>query len=346
MKKLTVCLFAACLLVPAFVPVGAAAEMKTAPVSVRDPFVLENGGSYYLYGTGLCWPGYGCRVSADLAEWSDTVRVLDPAAVPDACGDWWAPECHAYGGRFYLFATYRSAASGKRGTAVFVSDSPTGPFSPLSDGHITPKERDCIDGTLYIDGAGDPWIVYVDEWTSAPDGVGSMSASRLSPDLSARVGEPILLFRADDAPWAKGRITDGPFLYRTASGALLMLWSNLTKSGYAVGVARSSNGRIDGKWTQLRTPLYQKDRSHSLDGGHGMLFRGPDGALLLSIHAPNDSTPEEPTLARFVPVADLGFTLASAEAFPGAERLLKAAAPLSIRISSFCERLKRAFACG
>ena len=342
MKKAAALVLAVCVCCGAALTAFAGGETPVLQpgVPVRDPCVLLYEGRYYIYGTGLAWPGYGCRVSDDLVGWSDPVPVFTPPAGFDGCGDWWAPECHLYQGRFYLFATYRSAASGKRGTAVFVSDSPAGPFAPLSDGHITPKERDCIDGTLYIDEQGDPWIVYVSEWTSNADGVGLMSAARLSGDLSRMVSEPVHLFGARDAAWAGANVTDGPWLYRTASGKLLMLWSNGSKTGYAVGIAASQNGRIDGKWTQQRRPLYQKDRRNALDGGHGMLFRTSEGRLLLSIHAPNTATENEPTLARFLPVTDLGFTLVV-----GDNALLRAIQPVCVRFSSVVERFRRAFSC-
>ncbi|MBR5773081.1 MAG: family 43 glycosylhydrolase, partial [Clostridia bacterium] len=192
-------------------------------VRVRDPFVLEYKGVYYMYGTGLAQDGYGCVYSSDLSSWSDSVRVYEPQGKCDGEGDWWAPECHYYKGSFYLFATYRSAATGKRGVGIFRSPDPLGPFEIITDGHITPKETDSIDGTLYVDDLGQPWMVYVSEWTSAEDGIGSMMAAKLSDDLTSFISEPILLFRATDGSPKNGFVTDGPFLYKTKSGRLIML---------------------------------------------------------------------------------------------------------------------------
>ena len=287
---------------------ASAAGITDTGVRVRDPYVLAYEGVYYMYGTGLAQNGYGCVYSADLQNWSDPVKVCEPPAGFDGCGDWWAPECHYYNGGFYLFATYRSAASGKRGVAIFRADDPLGPFEIITDGHATPKDRDAIDGTLYVDEDGQPWMVYVGEWTSNDDGVGDMMAAKLNADLTAFVSEPVLLFRGDAPRWARGRITDGPFLYKTKSGRLLMLWSNSDKGGYCVGLAYSDNGRVDGRWRQLPQELY-KATKRTADGGHGMLFTAPDGALTLSIHSPNDSTEDAPTTAVFIPVADIGETL-------------------------------------
>ncbi len=66
-------------------------------------------------------------------------------------------------------------------------------------------------------------------------------------------------------------MTDGPFLHRTASGALLMLWSSFSTKGYAMGIARSESGTVVGPWIQEKKPIWKED------GGHGMIFRAFDG---------------------------------------------------------------------
>jgi hypothetical protein len=61
-----------------------------------------------------------------------------------------------------------------------------------------------------------------------------------------------------------------------------MLWSSFDKNGkYAIGLAESSNGKIDGAWTQYPEPL------NNDDGGHAMIFEDLDGNLRISYHAPN-----------------------------------------------------------
>lgn len=301
-------LCAVCVLAAVFGAARSAPETVDTGVGVRDPFVLEYAGVYYMYGTGLADAGYGCVFSRDLQTWSDPVQVCAPQDGCDGEGDWWAPECHYYNGAFYLFASYRSAATGKRGTAIFRASDPLGPFKLITDGHVTPKARDCIDGTLYVDENGQPWMVYVGEWTSNEDGVGDMYAAKLSGDLTAFVSDPVLLFRGSAPKKRASNITDGPFLYRTRNGRLLMLWSYLDKKGYCVQLAYSDNGAVDGNWTQQPGALYHKTK-RCPDGGHGMLFTAPDGTLTLSIHSPNFASDDDPTTALLVPVADLGDTL-------------------------------------
>ena len=66
---------------------------------------------------------------------------------------------------------------------------------------------------------------------------------------------------------------------------------------------------MNGKWIHELNPLYQKDRAHPLDGGHGMIFTDLNGQLRMAIHSPNFSTEELFETAEFVPVEDLGYTL-------------------------------------
>ena len=291
---------------------AAAHETVDTGVRVRDPFVLEYDGVRYMYGTGLKQDGYGCVYSTDLKNWSEPVRVYEPQGACDGDGDWWAPECHYYKGSFYLFATYRSAATGKRGVGIFRSPDPLGPFEIITGGHITPKETDSIDGTLYVDDDGQPWMVYVSEWTSAEDGIGSMMAAKLSDDLTSFISEPVLLFRATDGSRKNAFVTDGPFLYKTKSGRLIILWSNFSESGYSVLISSSSNGRIDGKWSQQPGELYKATEKHP-DGGHAMLFTADDGTLIMSVHSPNMEADENPTTAKFIPVEDTGDTIITKE---------------------------------
>lgn len=286
---------------------------KTEDIFIRDPCILVYGNKYFMYGTGAATKaGYGCYVSEDLENWAGPVNVFeaDSAENFDGIGDYWAPECYYYEGNFYIFATYKSGTTQHRGVSIMKSESPLGPFTEITDGHITPHEWDAIDGTLYIDKNGEPWMIFVHEWTSMPDGVGDMSYAKLSEDLTRFTTEPVRMFKADDPFWTNSHVTDGPCPYRTKDGSLIMLWSNnIPTAGYSVGIARSSNGEIDGEWSHDLFPLYTKGKYHALDGGHGMIFETPDGRLMLSIHSPNSSTEENMTHAIFLELEDTGSTV-------------------------------------
>jgi len=272
--------------------------VRKSEIHIRDPFVVPVAEErrYYLYGTTDldCWQGkatgFDIYTSADLEIWEGPFPAFRPEPGFWADQNYWAPEVHRYRGRYFMFASFK-ADGVCRGTQVLAADAPRGPFRPHSDGPVTPQGWECLDGTLFLDEAGDPWIIFCHEWVQVHDG--EMCAIRLTGDLSAAAGIPLLLFHASEAPWGKkpekiGFVTDGPFLYRARNGALLMLWSSFGAGGYAQGVARSTSGRIMGPWVQDPRPLYAED------GGHGMLFRTFGGRLMLSLHKPNKTPDERP----------------------------------------------------
>lgn len=261
---------------------------------LRDPFVITENGTHYMYGTG--WVCY--KSSDSLEHWTRVEKEL--VVVPSDCdGDKWAPEVHKYNGKYYMFTTYRSLKTKRRGCTILQSDSPEGPFVEITNGHITPVEWDSIDGTFYVDEENQPWMVFVHEWVSTDDNVGRMAAAKLSEDLTHFISEPIELFRADTPAWAKGDITDGCFMYKTQDNQLLMLWSNFDEYGYCVAIARSKNGKIDGEWVHDEKLLFSKETFGQYDGGHGMIFTDIDGQRYLSIHSPNspaDDRMEKPVI--------------------------------------------------
>ena len=272
--------------------------MKRTDINIRDPFVLVHEGAYYLYGTrgATCWgpaDGFDVYVSRDMEEWDGPFVCFHNDGSFWADRNYWAPEVYFYQGAFYMFASFKNPDV-RRGTAILKAESPLGPFVPHSDGCVTPRDWECLDGTLYVDKAGKPWMVFCHEWVQAGDG--EVDAIPLTDDLSAPAGEPNLLFRASEAPWCKvmhhssgvdGCVTDGPFFWRTEDGTLLCLWASFSVGGYTEGVAVSSNGEIDGTFTQVE-PLFMDD------GGHGMVFRALDGQLYLTLHSPNAHLEERP----------------------------------------------------
>ena len=272
---------------------------------LRDPFILLDNGVYYAYGTGWhCWKNTSGSLSG---SWQDLGICVE--APPNADTNYWAPEVYRYNGRYYMITTYHSTYTWRRGCAVFTSDSPEGPFVELSAGHITPGWRDSIDGTLYLDEDCQPWLVYVQEWTYNWDQIGRMAAARLSDDLTKCIDSSVELFRADTPVWANGRATDGCWVYRCSTGELLMLWSNNDISGYAVGIARSENGKIDGPWIHDDALLYSKSLTGDYSGGHPMTFTDSDGQLYLAIHAPNVATGDRKEKPVFIPIKERNGTL-------------------------------------
>jgi beta-xylosidase len=287
--------------------------LHLAEFPVHDPWILAdtNTKTYYLYSAaGLASPGHTGTLyykSADLLNWDGPYICFvcpDDSWADPATGAW-APEVHFYKGKYYLFTTLHNPQKVlaptlpghqpqvMRSTMIAVSDSPTGPFTlTKKDAPLAPANFMTLDGTFYVDPAGHPWMVYAHEWVQKIDG--TMEALPLNADLSAAAGPPIYLFKASDAPWIDSLakpspnenhyVTDGPELWRTKDGHLLMLWSSYEKNsfgndGYVETVARSKSGDIQGPWEQL--PVLVDN-----DSGHGMLFHSFDGQLMFVCHQP------------------------------------------------------------
>ena len=320
--------FLTALLLAPLAALGAEAHQRSE-IQIRDPFILPitELKTYYLYCSmpvrlddGRNRPGVGVYTSKDLQQWEGPKPAFH---FPD--GFWadqsvWAPEVHRYQGKFHLFATFTSKdelptpqgrrQNVKRATQILVSESSEGPFKPLADKPHTPGDWMSLDGTFWVED-GVPYMIFCHEWVQVNDG--TMELVRLKDDLSEVAGQPQTLFKASDANWVHGLnatggyITDGPFLYRTKSGRLLMIWSSFDKGKkYAVGIAYSTSGKVAGPWKHMDEPLLAND------GGHGMIFKTFDGRLVLAVHQPNQGT----IRARLFELEDAGQTLRIRQEIP------------------------------
>ena len=289
--------------------------MPLSHIRIRDPYIVadQSTRTYYLYAQmgnreGASDKGVEVYASKDLVTWTGPAPVFTFPEEFWANYQVWAPEVHQYKDKYYLFVTLSNSDTldtprpyqveewpklVRRATQVLVADSPAGPFEAFDNKPHTPVEWSSLDGTLWVED-GVPYMVFCHEWTQVVDG--TMELVRLKKDLSEPVGEPVTLFRAGDAPWVTplrehGKITDGPFLYKTTSGKLVMIWSSFGTNGYAIGQAVSENGEIAGPWIQGELIFRE-------NGGHGMIFTTFEGELILSLHQPNVGPQERARLYR------------------------------------------------
>lgn len=287
--------------------------LKNQEVQIRDPFVYvdREAEKYYLFGSTdkNIWgkgTGFDMYQGTDLENWDGPFPVFQPDENFYSDENFWAPEIHRYKGKFYMFATFLRKDNGKRGTGILIADKVEGPYVQHSDTPVTPEDWFSLDGTFYLDENEDPWLVFCREWVQVEDG--EIHAVRLSDDLKEAKGAPVKLFSASEAAWPtsfkhrtrtspNNYVTDGPFVFETSSGELLLLWASFIDNVYAQGISRSVSKSIEGPWEHYEEPLYMND------GGHGMIFKSLEDELYLTLHSPN-KTPEERPI--FIPIEEKG----------------------------------------
>lgn len=267
-------------------------------IRLSDPCILADKQSnmYYMTGTGgLLWK------SNDLVRWEGPYKVAqtDPKSWMGPNPMIWAAELHHYRNKYYYFATFTNRAIiidtvkgnkiERRASHILVSDSPEGPYCPMEDSIYLPANKPTLDGTFWIDTNGKPYMVYCYEWLQNWNG--TIEKIELKPDLSGSIGEGKLLFRSSECPWSKefrdgqevpNKVTDGPYLFRTGTGRLGMLWTSWIHNIYTQGVAYSESGTLDGPWIQEALPVTPPNF------GHGMLFQTLDGRWLMAVHSHKD----------------------------------------------------------
>lgn len=264
-------------------------------IILSDPCILADSATqaYYMTGTGGM-----LYTSKDLNDWTGPYQVAqtDPNSWMGRRPQIWAAELHQYKGKYYYFATFTNEAIKidtvrgnvipRRASHVLVSDKPEGPYRPMADATYLPENQPTLDGTFWVDKDGKPYMIYCGEWLQNWDG--TMEKIELKPDLSGSLGEGKLLFRASDSPWSRevedgrvrpNKVTDGPYLFRTATGRLGMIWTSWIDDVYTQGVAYSESGTLDGPWVHEPKPITPPNF------GHGMLFRALDGSWLMSVHS-------------------------------------------------------------
>ncbi len=265
-------------------------------IVLSDPCILADQKTkmYYMTGTGgMLWK------SKDLKYWNGPYQVAktDPGSWMGPSPMIWAAEIHPYKNKYYYFATFtnraviidsfRGNAIERRACHVLVSDKPDGPYVPMKDSIYLPGNMPTLDGTLWVDKDGKPYMVYCYEWLQNWNG--TIEKIELKRDLSGTIGKGKVLFRASDSPWSRekdengndrpNKVTDGPWLFRTGTGRLGMIWTSWIHDVYTQGVAYSKSGTLDGPWVQEKEPITPPNF------GHGMLFKTFDGKLLMSVHS-------------------------------------------------------------
>ena len=281
---------------------------KTSDLNIRDPFITvdREEGCYYLI-TSTRKQGRGALIaykSLDLEMWGEVGYVYQARTDYIGNSHFWAPDFYLYKGNYYCFITVGRTADPfiNMGTTILKGGtSPVDGYVPLlppDQLNITPADMVALDGALYVDDQGVPYMVFCHEWTQVKDG--GVWAVKLKEDLSGADGEAWKLFSASESGWAvsgggdENIITDGTMIWKDKeSGNLIMTWSSMSAAkeigvqNYSIGQAISRSGKIEGPWEHDPVPLW------SSNGGHGMIFEDLEGNLKIAFHSPNSPSGQE-----------------------------------------------------
>ncbi len=261
---------------------------------LADPFVLEDDGWYYIYGTHSA-NGIVVYRSRDMQEWSDRCgNAKDKLALhkDDVWGDkwFWAPEVYKVDDRYIM--TY----SAEEHICYAEANSPCGPFVQREQRPYLPNVKG-IDSSFFFDDDGKVYIYWVH---FANYGIW---VAELSDDLqrirmeSARL---ILQPRKNTWEWVEGRISEGPAVIKYKGMYYLTYSCNDYQSkDYAVGVAVADSPM--GEFRRLKgNPILHRHADY-VGTGHHTLLQTRKG-LYIVFHAHNSDKAIHPRQTLIAPI--------------------------------------------
>lgn len=248
----------------------------TSQVYFGDPFVLNEGGTYYMYGTSGS-DGIKVYRSEDLKYWEGPVGATEGYALhkKDVWGTrwYWAPEVYEIDGRYYMYFSVEEHI------AVAVSESPTGPF--IQDNPSVMLEEKAIDNHLFIDEDGQPYIYYVD----FTDGL-SVWGARMNENLLTMEKETRreLFYQSQEWERSQGIVNEGPYVLPYKDKYYIVYSANDFRSpNYGIGFAYAETPL--GNYTKYsNNPIWQKP-DDLMGVGHCSFFRDEEGQLYMVYHA-------------------------------------------------------------
>lgn len=241
----------------------------------RDPKLLDLGSS----------PGISLYASRDLKVWKFQRWLLKSSDLPDTSPykhQFWAPEIHKLGKRFYLifggsnWIDDKDNINGRMGYYQFVgvADSVGGPYS-----HFTALKGPGVDTSLFEDDDGKTYAVWpgneihpidLSQINQGKITVGPMVSRAAGPDDYKALNLPV-----------PGTL-EGPYLIKYA-GTYYCFFATTYPDLYATGIATAQS--LAGPWTL-------DPRVRAFPGGHQAEFIGPNGGWWTAYkHEHSDTAP-------------------------------------------------------
>lgn len=305
------------------------------PVAFGDPFLLSaSDGKYYMYGTGGVEKGFAAYSSDNLVDWHYEGEVYS-GDNPDSwtLKNYWAPEVYEKEGKYYMFfsADWKVNPTNELENfriGVAVADSPTGPFTEVSDKPLFDPGYPIIDANI-LQHNDRTYLYYsrccyknpveseVADWARAENLFDEIEESwvygvELSNDFTTVIGEPVLLLQPPakmsdpQTEWESRSVTSGEVNRRWTEGSfafdhndkIYMMYSANFFGGqnYAVGYAVAD--RPLGPFTKAQNnPVLEKNVASGGEvtgTGHNMMVRSKDGKKMYTVyHGRTEKTGDE-----------------------------------------------------
>ncbi|WP_460400583.1 family 43 glycosylhydrolase [Actinophytocola sediminis] len=253
---------------------AAAATVPPSTVINRDfpdPEVLQVGGTYYAYSTSSS-PGRVPYATAPAPTGPWTIRgdALPQKPAWAGTGGFWAPDVSRRAdGRYLMYFTGPSVATGRMCLGAALADGPAGPFTPTSGQPLVCNagEGGDIDPSSFVDGNGARYLLYKNDGNA----IGQPTIIWLQPTAADGVtftGNRVELLR-NNRPEDQG-VIEAPVLVRRPTQYVLFYSAGVYTTGnyhtsYAVA------GTLTGPYTRAYRPLIT---TASLDNA----VNGPGGA--------------------------------------------------------------------
>ncbi len=283
--------------------------------NIGDPFVLQDGDTYYLYATSnpVVNRGFYVWTSKNLVQWEHHWLAFDNKLAGNEWGkgDFWAPEVIKLGSTYYMVYS-ASAPDGKKKLALAKSNDPLGPFknykTPLLDSTIA-----CIDGDLFLDSDGKLYLYYVKDCSeNIVNGkhVSQIYVQELMPYSFYLIGDPVLCLTPSQGwehPFGDWQWNEGPYAMKHEGIYYLMYSANyFASSDYSIGYATASSPF--GPWTKsMDNPILKSDLSIGASGpGHNSAAYSPDGKELFVVYHTH-TDPDNPSGDRILNIDRMRF---------------------------------------
>jgi len=272
-----------------------------------DPFMIQAGGSYYLFTSDDKVPqNVPVRSGTVVGHWGGPTDALPAPPAWAAPGVMWAPDVAQFGSHYMLYFTSQLAGVSPSTMCIgdAVSTAVAGPYLAAPSPFICQQSLGgSIDPRVFVDADGQPYMVWKSDQNARSDTADTQIYSQpLSADGLHLLGQPSVIFGPDEA-W-QGHIVEAPQLV-LVRGAYYLFYSGgwFNQPAYSIGAARCA-GPLGPCADTTAAPLLASN-AQGQGPGEESVFSNDAGVWLL--YTPFSSALPLPGPPRPVSMAHLGF---------------------------------------